>query len=520
MSYPAYDPNGGYDTDKITVRNEKYFEDDCCSCQENGMFAKPDNWLSCAVGVGALTIMVSTFLPYWRLDTEGTTTLEKYFDLSALAGFESRSYGLIHVRGTWSQSWTTLAQASCDIRNIGQITNIFGATYNWVSSGFDCSEAGSCCSVSSTCQGDFARAMHARCTEYQTMMRVSMVALFANFIACLMIAAGCTVFGLSKRKRTGGVAFGLWLFSSILCAIMGTVWALISDASFKELSQSSWYPYPSLGVAYYLHTSGWAVVMVCTIVFGFRVLPDVWKFDPAQEKLDKLQRKMDRKKDKEERHAKKKAELQGFIAAQQQPAPGYGNYAVQPVPYGVAPAPGGYMQQRPPVQPMPVQQQQLKGGYGNLVGQGGGVVVPGQTPQSQGAPQSGFGLPPAQAQGGFTGGPGYGQPNLSATPPGSQMGGTGGTGGTGGPGYGGPGYGGGQPNLSSMPPGTGGTGPSYGGGQPNLSSMPPGQMVPAGKPASGPGAGGFNWPAHQGAQQGDGETWNKMPAPPPSQQGS
>jgi hypothetical protein len=336
----------------------------------------------------------------------------------------------------------------------------------------------------------------------------------ANFFACLMIAAGCTVFGLSKRKRTGGVAFGLWTFAGIMAAIMGTVWACVTDASFKTLSQTSWYPYPSLHVSFYMHVGGYSLVLINTTIFGFLVLPDVWKFDPAQEKLDKLQRKMDRKKEKETRHARKKEELQRFIGQQQQ---GYGGYAPQPAAYGqVAPA-GGYMQ--------PMQQQNLKGVYGMTQGNGGmPVAIPGQQPQGYGAPpgqvQTGFGLAPAPIPQGY-GGPGYGggQPNLSSMPPGAggppgmQQGGTGGTGS-------GPGYGGGQPNLSSMPPGTGGSyGPSYGGGQPNLGAMP-GAKRP-------PGPGGYNWPAAQGqpgpqaitqgAEKG-GDQWNKMPSPPPSQQ--
>jgi hypothetical protein len=556
MSYPAYTPPNYYDNDeKIQVKKE-YMEDDCCSCNENSMFAKWDNWLAVGVGTGALTMMVSTFLPLWRYDSHGTTELEKYWDLSALAGFDGRGYGLIHVKGSWSQSWTTLAQASCDIRNIGQISNMAGAAWSFVTNGGDCSDSqgGTCCSDNELCQGEFAQAMHTRCVEYESMMRVSMVALFANFIACLMIAAGCTVFGLSKRKRTGGVAFGLWLFAGTLSGIMSAVWAVVTDSSFKALSQVSWYPYPSLHVGWYMNMGGYSLVIVNTIIFGFLVLPQVWKFDPAQEKLDKLQRKMDRKKAKDERHQKKKDELQRFIAAGGQPQ-GYGGYppqpgyAPQPAPYGqVAPA-GGYMGA---MQQQQMQQQQLKGGYGNVQAQGAPLVVPGQqgygAPPAQmpqggyGAPpvqQTGFGLGPAQggsvgsAQTGYgsggqpnvsamppgVGGPGYGggQPNLSSLPPPQQVGNQGGTGGTGGFG---PSYGGGQPNLSSLPPGTGGTGPSYGGGQPNLSSLPPGAPGQnAAKRPPGPGTAGYNWPAFQG-QPGtdDGETWNKMPAPPPSQQ--
>merc|ERR1740138_1390158 len=119
------------------------------------------------------------FLPYWRRDPHGTTELTKYFDFK---GFETKSYGIIHVKASWSQSWTTLAQATCDIRNLGQISGLAAGALKLISGTGKCSG-------SESCQQGFASNMHIRCLEYQTMMRISMVTMAGTFLGCILIMA-------------------------------------------------------------------------------------------------------------------------------------------------------------------------------------------------------------------------------------------------------------------------------------------------------------------------------------------
>lgn len=341
--------------------------------------------------------MVSSFIPLWRYDPQGITELRQTFEFSSFAGmsnFNSRSYGILHVKGTWSQSWTTLAQAACDVRNMGQIV---GAV-----SSLGASLSGSC-SGSEQCSAGFSNSMNTRCIEYQSLMRLSLVVLCGTFMSCVLIMGGTLATSMSKRKKSAGIAFGCYMFAGILLMFTNVAWTVASHLSFTELGRTAWYPYPSLHVAWYMHTVGYLLILIFNVIFGRLVLPDVWKYDKATEKLDKMKDKMDKRAERDEKFKQKKQELQGIMSGQQQPQnfpppPGYGQ---QPAGYAQAPA-QGYGQYPPEQAPVPAYGQAPQAGYGQPQPGYGQVPSYGQSPQQTPAPLGFSGAPdgPSYGQGG------------------------------------------------------------------------------------------------------------------------
>merc|ERR1719326_532189 len=124
--------------------DDQYYSDVSC-CNSKSGFARLDNWCIFICCMGGLLCLISTFIPYWRLDSVGTKDLDLPSDYR---GFNSRSYGVIHVKATWSQSWTTMAQGMCDVRNIGQVTGIIASGWSLVTSG----DVTNGCSGSDLCQ--------------------------------------------------------------------------------------------------------------------------------------------------------------------------------------------------------------------------------------------------------------------------------------------------------------------------------------------------------------------------------
>lgn len=352
---------------------EEWYKEHTCPCCTNkkSSWARIDNWCIYFCIFGGLLCMMSTFIPSWRVDDAGTTEITKHWDYS---GFESRSYGIIHVKASWSQSWTTLAQAACDVRNLGQLTGLAAAALSLVNDGD--------CAGSESCQQGFSAHMHARCTEYQTLMRISMVTLCGTFLGIICVIAGTLITSMSKRKKSGGIAFGLYMFAGILLCSTNAVWAGISDNAFKNLSKSAWYPYPSLGAGWYIHTVGYLLILISNGVFGYVVLPTVWAYDPAQEKLDKKKAKLAKKIEREQAAKARAEELKGIIAAGQQAPPGYGQpppgYG-QPPPQAYGMQPGmqqGYGQAYPQPAPMPVAPLGFAGqSDAPIYGQGGAMPV-------------------------------------------------------------------------------------------------------------------------------------------------
>jgi hypothetical protein len=429
---------------------EEYYQDDNNCCKSNSAFARLDNWCIGLTCFGGLLCMVSTFIPMWRVDPEGTSGISEYWKYN---GFSQRSYGVYHVKGSWSQSWVTLSQAACDIRNIGHITGLAEALGRSLTQWIGTAE----CGGSQSCQQGFVSHMHARCLDYQTLMRISMVTMTGSFLAVILIIAGTLTTSMSKRRATGGIAFGLYMFAGILLCIVNTVWAVVTDVKFKDLAKNAWYPYPSLHVGFYLHVAGYSMVLIFNAIFGFIVMPEVWKFDPAQDKLDKKKKKLEKKMAREQKYAQKKEQLQAIMNANAQqpghfpPPPGYGQAQPQPQAVGY-----GYGAPQQPQQPAPL-----------------GFSGQQQAPQSWGQ----GGAQPVSNPGDF----GLGTPAGSGPPPVAQPGG----------------FGIATPQQVMSDPSSGGYG-SYGSGQ--------GQ-----EPAKRPSPAGYNWPAYQGGDQ-----WNAMPGPPPA----
>lgn len=335
----------------------KYADEACCeSCDGflDSMWGRIDNWMILICGLMAFLIMITSMLPYWRYDKYGTTAIEEKFNFR---GFSRKYYGIIHIKGKYSKAWATQAQASCDIRDLSMGLTI---------AEFILKRGG--CSSSESCKMAFTNHAIARCEQYERMSKITYLGLVLTFIGVIFIFSGIISTMLSKRRITGGIAFGLFLFGSILPAIGAGVWAGVTDNAFMILRQTAWYPYPSLYWAFYIYLGGCGVSLVATIIFGVIVLPSVWRYDKATEKLEKKRRKLERKVIRDKNAMKRNDKLQALKAQQMglqdnaaataynfPPPPGFGggadpNWGAQ----AMYPPP----QQYPPQQPPPASQQQ------------------------------------------------------------------------------------------------------------------------------------------------------------------
>merc|ERR1719375_1755289 len=126
-------------------------------------------------------------------------------------------------------------------------------------------------------------------------MTYSMVTLTGTFIGIVMCMGGTLIASLSKRKRAGGITFGLYMFASIMMMITNIAWVFVSDSAFVNLQANAWYPYPSLNIGWYMHTVGYLMLGGSNVAYGFVVLPMVWAFDPVEAKLKKVQKRYDKK---------------------------------------------------------------------------------------------------------------------------------------------------------------------------------------------------------------------------------
>mmetsp|Transcript_87881 Transcript_87881/g.243805 ORF Transcript_87881/g.243805 Transcript_87881/m.243805 type:complete len:435 (-) Transcript_87881:253-1557(-) len=255
------------------------------------------------VGVAVLLLILSMFMPRWRVDRIGTQQLSAFW---VLKGFEEREYGLLQVRGTFSQSWSTVATSACDFRTFGMVVNAGQLVGNAASNVVDVFKEGgqlnkaadldASCEGNNKCANGFAKHMWNRCHEYEKLFRVSMVTVAFTFVSIIMCVAGIFFGTLTNIKRTGGISFGLFLGGTILAIVMNLVWAVITDFSFKTLGEDAWFPYPSLAIGYFLHLHGGLIMFVSTGIFGYLVLPVTWAYDPAQEKIDKRNRNLQKLK--------------------------------------------------------------------------------------------------------------------------------------------------------------------------------------------------------------------------------
>lgn len=238
--------------------------------------------------VGALILCISMFIPRWRLDEYGTSDMEKIW---IFTGFDKKSYGLLHVKGSFSQSWNTMTTQTCEFRNIGQISNIGQTVWNVVTGG-DPDD----CKKSENCSSGFLTHMDVRCRMYEKLWTISSVTVAFTFLGVTLCAIACLAFALSNRRKTGGIVFGLFLFSGLISLSMNLAWAFVSDSAFHNLRETAWFPYPCLAIGWFLHLFGSITIIVASATFGFLVIEDACNYDETQEKIDKRNKKMQRLK--------------------------------------------------------------------------------------------------------------------------------------------------------------------------------------------------------------------------------
>mmetsp|Transcript_145062 Transcript_145062/g.404133 ORF Transcript_145062/g.404133 Transcript_145062/m.404133 type:complete len:422 (-) Transcript_145062:110-1375(-) len=251
------------------------------------------------IGVAAMLLILSMFMPRWRVDRVGTQQLSAFW---VVTGFEQREYGLLQVRGSFSQSWHTVVQSACDFRTFGMVVNAGNLIGNAAGDAIDAFKKGGesdkvadldkSCSGNDKCANGFAQHMWNRCHEYEKIFRISLVTVGCTFAAIIMSVSGVFVACLTKIPRTGGISFGLFLGGSVMTVAVNMVWAIITDLSFKRLGEDAWFPYPSLAVGYFLHLIGGFTLSASTGIFGYLVVPIAMAYDPEEEKLNKMNRKL------------------------------------------------------------------------------------------------------------------------------------------------------------------------------------------------------------------------------------
>lgn len=236
--------------------------------------------------LGALLVAASTFLARWRVDEVGTAEMDKYWYNQ---GFETKTYGLLRLQGAMVQSWSTVVTSLCQYRNYGQVMGGIQSLIEMVKNK-DWDLSG--CKGSEQCAGGFITSIQVRCQEYEKMWQVSTTVMVFNFVAVVLTGFAAMLSLLTDRRKTGGLAFGMFLFAGAMVTAANAAWALVTDGSFKRIMETAWYPYPTLGIAYFVNLYGGVVILAAAGVFGFLVVPEVWNFDPEQEELDERKRKL------------------------------------------------------------------------------------------------------------------------------------------------------------------------------------------------------------------------------------
>lgn len=322
---------------------------------------------------GLTLIAASCFTPRWRVDDYGTQPLE---DKWIFAGFTSKTYGLLQIIGASTQSWRIVAQTTCDYMTYAAITSgvsiIVSAGESW-SSADSATEAydGTSDAITNTIDSlGFMGHMQVRCDEYTKMSTTSSIVLSFSALIVIMSTMALMFSVMSKRRKTGGIIFGVNIVGGVFGLCCNIAWAVTTDVAFKRIGESAWYPYPSLGIGYYMHLWGSLSVICATCLYGVLVIPQTLAYDAVQEKIDKKEEKLARL-----RNAAEQEEM--MINAMQQQPQQFGAPMQQQQPQYFPPPPGGFQQ----------------GGFQQNGFQQGGFQ------------QGGFQQGPPQFQGGFAGDP-------------------------------------------------------------------------------------------------------------------
>ncbi|CAJ1366006.1 unnamed protein product [Effrenium voratum] len=234
----------------------------------------------CSVGV--ILVMSGTFAGRWRLDEHGTAPLENVWSVS---GFPQKSYGLLLVTARTSQSWTMVTRVMCDWQGMkgAQISS-------WIQTGAKSATDG--CSGNEDCGGGFAGHLYMRCKEYDRIYIANMAVMCVTFLTVVMCIVAILIGALRPLQKGGGVAYGLLLFSGFVLVGTDAAWAVTTWVAFKNLGETAWYPYPNLGIGWFLHIYGGLSILVASRIFGWLVMPLVRQYDPEQEGLAKSQQKI------------------------------------------------------------------------------------------------------------------------------------------------------------------------------------------------------------------------------------
>lgn len=256
-------------------------------------------------GFGLALVMIGIFVPRWRVDDYGVRPLAEHLENWPIS-FASKEYGLLAVRGSRSQSWSLVTRSTCDWTKLSQISTLALSAYT---AGWSSSDKG--CSSYERCGAGFANHMANRCENYSAMYYVSMATLATSFLGILVSLSGLLVATLGKMKQSAGIAYGLIIFSGLVMLAANIAWALVTHFSFVELGNTAWYPYPDLGIGWFLHLYGCVTMIVSISVFWWLMAPVVMAYYAQEAKLAKRKLKLS-KMNKMKKSRMDQEQQQGF----------------------------------------------------------------------------------------------------------------------------------------------------------------------------------------------------------------
>jgi len=273
-------------------------------------------------GVACFLLVISLFTPRWRVDDVGAQHIANTWQWLDGLTFETREYGVIFVKGTVTHSWMSLAQNACDFQTHSYITGWASATVSSLSN--DCKEG------DDKCSGGWFYHISERCRVYRSVRTLSFATMGITFVSIMLVTVGCFLACMASQKQMGGIICGLFFTSGVLCFLLNLIWAGVSDAGFKDLGESAYYPYPSLGIAYFLHLYGSIMLIVASGVYGWIIYPAVMSYDEAEAKMNKKLARMEKRAEHRARAQEQQMQVQQQCMVQQmypQPQP-VGNMAM------------------------------------------------------------------------------------------------------------------------------------------------------------------------------------------------
>lgn len=241
-----------------------------------------------AAAFACFVAMISSFLPGWRRGGGSTQFLKgnyaavnDWFPLS----FLRRDYGLIQIRGSYSQTMGVLTSTTCE-------TAWLGAASTALQKAFGENECPS--GHVGDCFFGLDKMINNRCVNYQLMMIVSYVTLCFTFLATMMVIGATMCAFLTKSKITGSIVVGLYIFATVTLLATNVGYAVVSHVAFTDLGDKQTYPYPPLSYAYYMHLFAILILIVSTSVYYWKVMPRVRSYCPEEEKRNKRERRLNK----------------------------------------------------------------------------------------------------------------------------------------------------------------------------------------------------------------------------------